>query len=163
MPDVLTMVNLLRSHGWMVAIHNDYRDDATGTTRTYWMFTHEGLGAFKDADGANDQEAVTAIYQDYFGWEASGDREAAMGVGTMSEELSRSERDLLHWLSQEDFSQYGECHGVTLDALISKGLAQIHPNSGRNNTFIAKGDSIMYQAVSLTEAGMDCAKRGAGQ
>jgi len=65
----------------------------------------------------------------------------------------RAEIDLLEWLSKEDFSQYGECHGKALDALIAKGLAQHHPGTGRNNSFIAKGDDIMFDKVSLTDAG----------
>lgn len=72
------------------------------------------------------------------------------------DDLSVSERDLLKWLGQEDFSQYGECHGTTLDSLIAKGFAQVH-EPGQHQNFIAndfggsKGD--MYRAVSLTEAG----------
>lgn len=71
-------------------------------------------------------------------------------------DLTGSERDLLKWLGQEDFSQYGECHGTTLDSLIAKGFAQVH-EPGQHQNFIAndfggtKGD--MYRAVSLTEAG----------
>lgn len=60
---------------------------------------------------------------------------------------------LLKWLGQEDFSQYGECHGKTLDALIAQGLAQVHSASDHQGSFIAKGDGRMYRAVSLTEAG----------
>jgi hypothetical protein len=72
----------------------------------------------------------------------------------MTEPLSSDERDLLLWLAQEDFSQYGECHGKTLDALIAKGLVQHHPNTGFDNTFIAKGSGIMFDKVSLTEIGI---------
>jgi hypothetical protein len=70
--------------------------------------------------------------------------------------LTVSEKDLLLWLSREDFSQYGECHGGALDSLIAKGLAQLHgEETETNNTFIAKGHGIMFRAVSLTEAGYD--------
>lgn len=62
------------------------------------------------------------------------------------------ENELLRWLGQEDFSQYGECHGQTLDALIEKGLALVH-GPGENQVFIAKGTGKMYRAVSLTDAG----------
>lgn len=63
-----------------------------------------------------------------------------------------SEQFLLEWLSKDDFSQYGECHGKSLDRLVELGLAQIHePNE--HQRFIAKGDDLMYRAVSLTEAG----------
>ena len=70
--------------------------------------------------------------------------------------LTVSEKDLLLWLSREDFSQYGECHGSALDGLIEKGLAQLHgEETETNNTFIAKGHGIMFRAVSLTDAGLD--------
>lgn len=71
-------------------------------------------------------------------------------------DLTKAERDLLDWLSREDFSQYGECHGSDLDGLIAKGLAQIH-GPGEHQGFIAQDHTgekgLMYRAVSLTEAG----------
>jgi hypothetical protein len=74
-------------------------------------------------------------------------------------DLTASERDLLHWLSREDFSQYGECHGKALDRLVALGLAQVHgEETETNNTFIAKGRGIMFRAVSLTDAGWGVAK-----
>lgn len=78
----------------------------------------------------------------------------------MALELTGSERDLLKWLSKEDFSQYGECHGTSLDSLIAKGLAQVH-GPGEHQVFIAKGTSQMYRAVSLTEAGRSVLSGGA--
>lgn len=68
-------------------------------------------------------------------------------------DLNNSERDLLRWLGEEEFSQYGECYGKTLDGLIAKGLAQVHDNMDGQGGFIAKGTGLMYRAVSLTEAG----------
>ncbi len=76
----------------------------------------------------------------------------------MMVDLTPTERDLLEWLGKEDFSQYGECYGSNLDSLIRKGLAQHHPDTGLNNTFIAKGTSKMYDQVSLTEAGWSALK-----
>jgi len=67
--------------------------------------------------------------------------------------LSNSERDLLRWLGKEDFSQYGECYGRDLDALVAKGLAQVHA-PGEHQVFIAKGSGPMFRAVSLTDAGV---------
>jgi hypothetical protein len=68
--------------------------------------------------------------------------------------LSTEERDLLAWLAQEDVSQYGECYGRTLDALIEKGLAEVlGEETETQNPFIAKGKGIMYRAVRLTDAG----------
>jgi hypothetical protein len=76
----------------------------------------------------------------------------------MSMSVTKSERDLLEWLSQEDFSQYGECHGKDLDRLIELGLAKVHDDGSHQGGFIAKGHGItkgskMYCAVSLTDAG----------
>ena len=71
-------------------------------------------------------------------------------------DLTVREKDLLLWLSEEDFSQYGECHGSTLDSLIERGLAKVHgEETETNNTFIAKGHGVMFRAVSLTDAGID--------
>lgn len=67
--------------------------------------------------------------------------------------ITQDEMALLEWLGKEDFSQYGECHGKTLDVLIEKGLAQLHGDSGNLGSFIAKGDGPMYQSVSLTDLG----------
>lgn len=69
-------------------------------------------------------------------------------------DLTLDELDLLDWLSKEDFSQYGECDGPSLDGLIAKGLAELMgEETEMNNTFIAKGRGIMFRAVRLTEAG----------
>jgi hypothetical protein len=71
-------------------------------------------------------------------------------------ELTASQKYLLVWLSKEDFSQYGECHGKDLDELVAKGLAQIHA-PGEHQNFIANDHAgtmgMLYRAVSLTEAG----------
>ena len=78
-------------------------------------------------------------------------------------DLTDNERDLVEWLGQEDFSQYGECYSRALDSLVAKGLAQIHPPGEHQSGFIAqdhagtKGD--MYRAVSLTKLGEDYAER----
>jgi hypothetical protein len=75
--------------------------------------------------------------------------------------LTSSEEFLLVWLSREDFSQYGECHGKDLDSLIAKGLAQVH-GPGEHQSFIANDwegtKGMMYRAVSLTEAGWQARK-----
>jgi hypothetical protein len=68
-------------------------------------------------------------------------------------ELTGSERDLLKWLSSEDFSQYGECRGRALNALIEHGLAKVHGDGENQSGFIAKGRGEDYRAVSLTDAG----------
>lgn len=68
-------------------------------------------------------------------------------------DLTSGQQFLLRWLSQEDFSQYGECHGNDLDALVAAGLAQLHGGGEHQSGFIAKGSGDMYRAVSLTDAG----------
>jgi hypothetical protein len=74
----------------------------------------------------------------------------------MTNNLSNEEFDLLQWLGEAEFSQYGECHGKSLDSLIGKGLAQLHA-PGEHQNFIANDwagtRGIMYRAVSLTDAG----------
>lgn len=72
--------------------------------------------------------------------------------------LTESQRRLLKWLSEEDYSQYGECHGSDLDALVAAGLAQVH-GPGEHQRFIANGPGLMYRAVSLTEAGIKASKQ----
>ena len=69
--------------------------------------------------------------------------------------LTPIEEFLLIWLSREQFSQLGECHGRTLDLLVERGLAQIH-KPGEHQRFIFNdyaGKEEMCRAVSLTEAG----------
>lgn len=69
--------------------------------------------------------------------------------------MNAAEHDLLMWLAREDFSQYGECHGKTLDSLIDKGLAQVLQGREHQHGFIAKGDGPMYRAVVVTDAGRE--------
>lgn len=68
-------------------------------------------------------------------------------------DLNSGERFILKWLGESDFSQYGECYGKSLDALIAKGLAQVHLPGSHQSGFIARGNGDMYRAVSLTDAG----------
>ena len=69
-------------------------------------------------------------------------------------ELTKDELWLLEWLGGEDYSQYGECYGQTLDSLVAKGLVQVHEGREHQSQFLAKGDGPMYRAVSLTQAGI---------
>lgn len=77
--------------------------------------------------------------------------------------LDTVEFDLLEWLGSEDYCQYGECHGVALDSLVAKGLAQVHGPGEHQHGFIAKdpvgAKGMMYRAVSLTEAGVALLRR----
>lgn len=71
-----------------------------------------------------------------------------------TQELTQTERFLLEWLAKDD-GQYGECHGPTLDRLVAAGLAKVNgEESGLRNGFIAKGTSLMYRPVSITDAGL---------
>jgi hypothetical protein len=67
--------------------------------------------------------------------------------------ITPNERSLLLWLGEEEFSQYGECYGAALDILVARGLAIIHHDGSNQNGFIAKGSSLMFCAVSLTDEG----------
>jgi len=73
------------------------------------------------------------------------------------EEDAADEDVMLKWLDQEDYTQYGECHGRTLDRLIAKGLVQVHEDRETQDKagFIARGSGAMYRAVSLTDAGRE--------
>lgn len=73
------------------------------------------------------------------------------------EERQLNDRDLLEWLAQSNYSQYGECYGASLDRLIGQGLARIHEPGEHQGSFIAQDNAgkrgIMYCAVSLTDKG----------
>ena len=45
----------LRDAGWMVAVHNDYRQD--GKLMTFWLFTHP-QGCWVKGEGETDAEAL---------------------------------------------------------------------------------------------------------
>ena len=47
----------IRAQGWMVAVHNDYRQD--GKLYTFWLFT-KGDQAVK-GEGISDKEALNQI------------------------------------------------------------------------------------------------------
>jgi len=51
-------VRRLREAGWMVAVHNDYRQD--GKLKTFWLFVKDGR-AIK-GEGDTDSEAVAQCY-----------------------------------------------------------------------------------------------------
>lgn len=63
--------------------------------------------------------------------------------------LSPSGAFLLRWLAAEDRSTLGECSGADLDDLVARGYARIDGPPER-------GD---YRTVSLTEAGIEAAKK----
>ncbi len=49
-----------RAHGWMVAVHNDYR--LKGVSYTFWLWTHP-LGVWVKGEGTCDFEALLAAVQ----------------------------------------------------------------------------------------------------
>ena len=53
--DHLGMLAALRAEGWMVAVHNDYRQ--RGKLHTFWLFTHPS-GRYIKGEGLTDDEAV---------------------------------------------------------------------------------------------------------
>lgn len=48
----------LRSRGWSVAVHNDYR--LRGEAFTFWLFTHPN-GKWAKGEGRSDQEALRQV------------------------------------------------------------------------------------------------------
>lgn len=51
------LLDIIRSRGWRVAAHNDYRQD--GKDYTFWLFT-KGTVAFK-GEGSTDSEALEQV------------------------------------------------------------------------------------------------------
>lgn len=84
-------------------------------------------------------------------------------MATIDVWLTPNERLLLNWLSKEDFSQYGECHGIELDRLIECGLAQVHGPGNHQSLIASDLDDIMFRAVSLTELGLARARAEDGR
>ena len=72
-------------------------------------------------------------------------------------DLTDDERDLLKWLSREQYSQFGECHSKALDALIVKGLVHVHNDGGQLGNFSPSSGSYernrMFNSVELTDKG----------
>jgi hypothetical protein len=46
----------MRSKGWTVAVHNDYRIGRVNMT--FWLFTHVGKGVFVKGEGVDDRDAI---------------------------------------------------------------------------------------------------------
>ena len=49
----------LRAAGWMVAVHNDYRQD--GKLMTFWLFVRDGIAV--KGEGATDDEALAQVFR----------------------------------------------------------------------------------------------------
>lgn len=52
----------LRGMGWMVAVHNDYRE--RGVLKTFWLLTHPASGRFVKGEGDDDTTALKAALRD---------------------------------------------------------------------------------------------------
>jgi len=68
-------------------------------------------------------------------------------------DFTKDQAALLRWLGRSEYSQYGECCGLSLDMLIAHGLAEVHGPLEHQEGFISRGKGMMYRAVSLTETG----------
>ena len=53
----------LRAAGWMVAVHNDYRQN--GKLMTFWLFTREGFAV--KGEGETDAEALARVTEQISG------------------------------------------------------------------------------------------------
>lgn len=53
------LLELIRSRGWTVAVHNDYKSD--GKLETYWLFIHPS-GLYAEGSGETDAEALRAVW-----------------------------------------------------------------------------------------------------
>ena len=70
----------LRAAGWMVAVHNDYRQD--GKLMTFWLFTRDGFAV--KGEGETDAEALARVQEQIEGRVSdmrSGTRIAARSAG----------------------------------------------------------------------------------
>jgi hypothetical protein len=61
----------------------------------------------------------------------------------MADDLTKTQRFVLAWLSMADSNSYGECRGRDLDALLSAGLARVINRE--------RGD---YARVEVTDKGI---------
>lgn len=57
------ILNGLRSNGWMVAVHNDYR--LNGQLMTFWLFTHPN-GRWIKGEGVSDADALTICWKNHW-------------------------------------------------------------------------------------------------
>lgn len=53
--DMETQLKKFRGAGWLVAVHNDYKQ--RGKTHTFWLFTHPN-GCYVKGEGRTDKEAL---------------------------------------------------------------------------------------------------------
>ena len=49
-------LSMMRSNGWTVAVHNDYR--LHDRPHTFWLFTHSATGKFVQGEGHTDIDAL---------------------------------------------------------------------------------------------------------
>lgn len=54
-----SMLRLLRENGWLVAVHNDYRQGKK--LFTFWLFTNDA-GYYLKGEAESDEDAVAMVY-----------------------------------------------------------------------------------------------------
>jgi hypothetical protein len=59
------MLQWMRHNGWLVAVHNDYRQ--AGGFWTFWLFTNSTNGRFVKGEAKTDTEAVKLAYVEAYG------------------------------------------------------------------------------------------------
>lgn len=60
--ETLSMLAQLRTDGWAVAVHNDYRKD--GKPMTFWLFVKDGKAV--KGEGDTDEEAIGQVFDEVF-------------------------------------------------------------------------------------------------
>ncbi len=60
LPGIEGYLKLLRNEGWMVAVHNDYRQN--GEMHTFWLFTHTE-GRYLKGERKTDEEALALCWK----------------------------------------------------------------------------------------------------
>ncbi len=58
MSDAMRIRNDLLAAGWLVAVHNDYRQG--GVLQTFWLMTHP-CGIYIKAEGENDYACLCSL------------------------------------------------------------------------------------------------------
>lgn len=57
----IAILSAMRTDGWAVAVHNDYR--LAGKPHTFYLFTHP-CGVWAKGEGATDYDALMAARED---------------------------------------------------------------------------------------------------
>jgi hypothetical protein len=107
----------MRSEGWTVAVHNDYRQN--GQPMTFWLFTNETHGTFVKGEGPTDLAAVTDA------------RAAALSPRPDEREQQAEQGGGTEW-----WAVY--CEGKACAAYPREGQAKVYASGFRKPTTITK-------------------------